>query len=339
MPEIEGLAVEHRFIDAGESVLQVAFAGGERENGDGTPIPVLLVHGWPQHWYQWRLVLPALAAGRRVIAPDLHGFGWSEIAWERLAPTDHAADLLALLDAEGVAQVHVVGHDDGGWIGARLALAAPERVASLTLVNSTAPWAGRRLAQAWWAWRYRIFIATPWLGKWLCRLHLAACEEMNPSVRIPVIGKTIGTDRVPGYIDWLLKRGARRRENLGAEERDRYALEQRAWTRIRASVALQRAMLSDLFRFWLRPARRPAGAVPVHVVLGERDRRIPAGATPGLRSGGADEVSTVTGAGHYLPEETPDELAALILGFIDRSEAGGAAPAAAASQPLHATDA
>jgi hypothetical protein len=60
-PSVPG--VEHRFVQAGDVRLHVAEAGA----GD----PVVLVHGWPQHWYCWRHVVPRLANDHRVVCPDL----------------------------------------------------------------------------------------------------------------------------------------------------------------------------------------------------------------------------------------------------------------------------
>lgn len=60
----------HRYVRANGTRLHIA------EAGEG-PVVVLL-HGWPQHWWIWRKVIPALAEGRRVICPDLRGFGWSD---------------------------------------------------------------------------------------------------------------------------------------------------------------------------------------------------------------------------------------------------------------------
>src|SRR4051794_33022829 len=68
-PEVEG--VEHRYVDAGGLRMHVAEAGPQGE-------PIMLLHGWPQHWYLWRDVIPPLAEEYRVIAPDLRGFGWSD---------------------------------------------------------------------------------------------------------------------------------------------------------------------------------------------------------------------------------------------------------------------
>src|SRR5919106_1697015 len=68
MPEVPG--VEHRFVEANGLRMHVA------EAGDGDP--VVMLHGWPQHWYEWRHLIPPLAAQYRVICPDLRGLGWTD---------------------------------------------------------------------------------------------------------------------------------------------------------------------------------------------------------------------------------------------------------------------
>ncbi len=68
-PDLPG--VSHEFIEVEGLRMHVALAGPP----DGPP--VLLVHGWPQNWWAWRLVIPGLADRFRVIAPDLRGHGWT----------------------------------------------------------------------------------------------------------------------------------------------------------------------------------------------------------------------------------------------------------------------
>ncbi len=70
LPELEG--VEHRFVDAGGLRFHVA------EAGDAQAPALLLLHGAPQHWWEWRKVLPGLAGRFHVLAPDFRGWGWSE---------------------------------------------------------------------------------------------------------------------------------------------------------------------------------------------------------------------------------------------------------------------
>src|ERR671911_1950972 len=114
------------------------------EAGDAGAPPLLLVHGWPEHWWAWRDVIPALAQRHRVIAPDLRGFGWSgqpadgDFAKERLAD-----DMIALLDAVGVQRAGYLGHDWGGWTGWLVAVRAPERIERLMAVSIVHPWSPR----------------------------------------------------------------------------------------------------------------------------------------------------------------------------------------------------
>src|SRR3954452_9879506 len=68
LPYVEGIA--HRWVDAAGLRVHVA------EAGDGPPL--VLLHGWPQHWYAWRHVIPLLSPHYRVICPDLRGFGWTD---------------------------------------------------------------------------------------------------------------------------------------------------------------------------------------------------------------------------------------------------------------------
>lgn len=122
-----------RTIRAGELIWTAGIAGPE----DGEP--VVLLHGFPEHWRTWHNQIPALAAvGYRVIAPDLPGYGGTD------APADydmstlarHAADLLSELSPDGV---HLVGHDWGGIIGYAIASEHPETVRSFVAACAPHP--------------------------------------------------------------------------------------------------------------------------------------------------------------------------------------------------------
>jgi pimeloyl-ACP methyl ester carboxylesterase len=92
-PHVEG--VEHRYLDvaAGDGPLRVHLA----EAGEGEPL--LLIHGWPQHWYEWRKLVPLVSGRRRMLIPDLRGFGWTATPGRGYDPETFAADAVALLDA------------------------------------------------------------------------------------------------------------------------------------------------------------------------------------------------------------------------------------------------
>ncbi len=95
--------------------------------GEGEP--VVLLHGFPQHWWQWRAVAPAVAAaGYRAICPDLRGAGWTVADDPRIERETRLRDLLALLDALDVERAHVVSHDMGVITAIQLTYFHPERV-------------------------------------------------------------------------------------------------------------------------------------------------------------------------------------------------------------------
>jgi pimeloyl-ACP methyl ester carboxylesterase len=105
----------------------------------GSGFPVLLCHGFPELWYSWRHQLRALAdAGFRAIAPDQRGYGETDAPQPIEAYTVHhlVGDLTGLLDALGIEQAAIVGHDWGGVVVWQMALLAPHRVAAVAGVNT-----------------------------------------------------------------------------------------------------------------------------------------------------------------------------------------------------------
>lgn len=135
--------------------------------GEGEDV-VLCLHGWPQHWYEWRALLPALADRHRVIALDQRGFGWSEATPGGYAKEELAADVLALLDELGLERVKLVGHDWGGYIGFLLCLRAPERFERYLALNIVPPWASTRaMVPHLWRFWYQWLILAPGIGQWL----------------------------------------------------------------------------------------------------------------------------------------------------------------------------
>lgn len=132
---------------------------------------VLALHGWPQHWWMWRRLMPALAAdGFRVLCPDLRGLGWSGSPVDRDFRKERLVeDACAVLDAFGASSAAVIGHDWGGWVGFMLARRHPQRVSSLLAASIAAPWrnAGPRLGDA--AFAYQPLVAAPKVGPALVR--------------------------------------------------------------------------------------------------------------------------------------------------------------------------
>jgi pimeloyl-ACP methyl ester carboxylesterase len=104
--------------------------------GEGPPL--VLLHGHGDSSEIWRRVLPALARTHRVYAPDTPGAGNSaKLAAYSLPPAFYSDFLAKFLDSLGLARAALVGHSHGGNTALRLALAAPERVTALGLVDSS----------------------------------------------------------------------------------------------------------------------------------------------------------------------------------------------------------
>jgi pimeloyl-ACP methyl ester carboxylesterase len=108
--------------------------------GDGPP--VMLLHGWPQTWYEWRHVLGLLATDHRVVVPDLRGFGYSAKPAAGYDAATMAADLAALSDHLGLRDVTVIGHDWGAVFGYVYAASSPGQVGALGIVEMALPGVG-----------------------------------------------------------------------------------------------------------------------------------------------------------------------------------------------------
>jgi len=117
-------------------------AAGIRTNyhDAGMGAPAMLLHGsgpGVSAWANWRLVLPALARNRRVIAPDLVGFGFSDRPPDfRYTLDNWVAHAVGLLDALELKQVDLVGNSFGGALALGLSIRDPQRVRRLVLMGS-----------------------------------------------------------------------------------------------------------------------------------------------------------------------------------------------------------
>jgi pimeloyl-ACP methyl ester carboxylesterase len=117
---------------------------------DGTPIntivlepaqpkgakPLVFVHGLSGSWPNWLEQLPVFARDHQVIALDLPGFGYSPMPAEKLSIAGYARLVDGLLDRLGIDAAAVVGNSMGGFVGAELAIAFPQRVERLVLVSA-----------------------------------------------------------------------------------------------------------------------------------------------------------------------------------------------------------
>jgi pimeloyl-ACP methyl ester carboxylesterase len=120
-----------RFVDVGDVRLHAVVGG------DGPPL--LLVHGWPETWYAWRLMMPALARDFEVIAVDQRGIGLSDKPATGYDVGTLANDLVALMDALGHQRFAVVGVDTGMPIAYAVAADYPDKVDRLVVGEAPLP--------------------------------------------------------------------------------------------------------------------------------------------------------------------------------------------------------
>ncbi len=258
----------------------------------GTGRPLVLLHGWPQHWWCWRHLIPRLAQRYRVLAPDLRGWGWSAAPPGDYAKTMFAADVVALMDVEGLDRAAIIGHDWGGYTAFLIALDHPERVERLVTLDTAPPWLPpprpRHLALPLFA-LYQMLLATPFLGP----------RSMTGG---------------PSLVRRIIRGGSGRAARWSDEELDVYADVLREPARAQASSACYRTFLTREVPASLRHGRHPAELqVPSLLVLGEASplrRTLDPQPSQNLR------VETIPGAGHFLPEEAPEEVMALAGPFI-----------------------
>ncbi len=280
-PDVPG--AEHRAVtiataDAGPLELHVLEAG--QANSDGPP--VLMLHGWPQHAWCWRHVIPLLAADHRLIAPDLRGFGWSDCPAGGYDPVTFAADAAALLDALEIERAHVIGHDWGGAAAFALALSSPERVERMLILNTIAPWielSPQLLAGAWRSW-YAVVMATA--GDRVVRAR-------------------------PELLARAIRRDAVHREGIPEQDAMAYALRLAEPARARATKLLYRTYLRTMIgRGQGAGLSRRRLTQPTRFLFGSNDGAISPHALRGVENHGEDlKVEMVPDSGHFICEEKP----------------------------------
>ena len=248
---------------------------------EGAGEPVVCLHGVPSSAYLYRKVLPALAArGRRAIAFDLPGLGLAErpddfdYSWSGLSAWTSRA-----LDALGLDRVHLVVHDIGGPIGFDVVARAPERIASLTALNTMV-----RVASFRRPWSMEPF-ARRGIGEIAVRtLHPVAFERL---MRLQGVASAVPADELRAYVALL------KREDGG-----------RAFLRImrgfERTEAFERRILGAL-----------AGrAFPAQVLWGEQDPALPIdpyGEHVRLALG-VETVTRLPGR-HFVQEDAPEDIA------------------------------
>jgi non-heme chloroperoxidase len=119
------------------------------EQGDGTGLPVFLLHGYTDSWWSWAPVLPNLPETIHAYAPSQRGHGDADRPAQGYGPHDFAADAAAFLDALGIGSAVVVGTSMGSIVAQRFAIDYPERTKGLVLVAAATTWRTPAALELW----------------------------------------------------------------------------------------------------------------------------------------------------------------------------------------------
>ena len=259
----------------------------------GSGPPVLLLHGFPEHWWGWRRQIQPLAdAGFRVIAPDLRGYnlsakprGVSAYRMEKLV-----GDVEGLIRHAGAERAHLVGHDWGGVVAWYAAMHAPRRVDRLAVLNAPHPRAFRRE------------IRTP--GQMLRSWYAAFFQ-------LPVLPEAAFRANGFALIECILRADSVRPGAFTDQDVARYR-----------EAAARPGAITAMIHYYRAAARRrglPTRVVerPTLLVWGERDRALSPRLTEGLEEWVPDlRIERIPEASHWVAAEFPDRVNALLIAFL-----------------------
>ena len=278
-----------RWDDTDGGRLRVAYLDEGPRDGQ----PVLLMHGEPSWSFLYRKMVPPLvAAGYRVVVPDLVGFGRSDkptkvddytyarhVEWMRQA----------LLDQLGLTGVTMVGQDWGGLIGLRLVAEHPDRFARVVVANSGMPTGDLQMPEAFFAWQQFSQNAPSFdVG----RIIAAGCAT-------PISEEVVAAYDAP-FPDDSFKAGARIFPTLVPTSPQDPAAEanRRGW---------------EVLQAWEKPLLTAFSDQDPITAGGEAvfQKLVPGAA--------GQPHTTITGASHFLQEDAGPELARVIIDFISRT--------------------
>ena len=255
----------------------------------GSGPAVLLLHGWPQTWYEWRHVAAALA-DRTVVMPDLRGFGYSAKPVSGYDAETMAADLHGLVSMLGLSDVTVVGHDWGAVFGYVYAAQHPGEVSALAVLEMALPGVGVMEG----AMQPRPG------GQWLWHMGFHS---------VPDIPELLVSGHERAYLQWFFEHFAYDPTAIGPGDVDEYV---RAITQVgalRAGMGVYQAYFEtaeQVVSHSKTPLEIPVVAYGGVACLGEHTLASVRAVAPDAEGG------VIERCGHWAPEERPGFVAGVI---------------------------
>jgi pimeloyl-ACP methyl ester carboxylesterase len=272
---------EHHTVDAAGARLHYATTGSGP--------PVLLLHGWPQTWYEWRHVAAALD-GFTVVIPDLRGFGYSAKPASGYDAATMTADIHGLVSTLELRDVTVVGHDWGAVFGYVYAASYPDEVAALGIVEMVLPGVGM-MEQA--------MVPQPH-GQFLWHMGFQTVPDL-PELLIS------GHERP--YLQWFFEHFAYDPSAITAADLDEYVGAITQVGALRAGLAVYQAYFEtaeQVASHAKSPLDIPVVAYGGDTCLGELTLTSVRAVAPHAEGG------VIERCGHWAPEERPSFVAGVV---------------------------
>lgn len=304
----------HKFIPANAARFHVALAGPD----DRDATLVVLLHGLPQFWWAWRHQIEALAgAGYRVAAMDLRGTGASDKPPHGYDVPTLTRDVAGLIRSLGADRAVVIGHGLGGAVAWSMPALQPGVTQAIAALSAPHPLhlhagMGRGLSPA--AARHLAFFQLPYLPE-------------RALTRSDLVARLLREWGAPGWLDndTLATYRAAARVPFAAHS----AMEQVRWL-VRSTPRLDG-------RRYLAALRIPA-QVPTLQLHGDADRCLAASraalpAADAAVAGPRHRFELVPRAGHFLPEEAPDRVTAILTAWLAEVAPAGGTPSGSGLSP------
>ena len=255
--------------------------------------PLVLLHGWPQTWYEWRKVMPLLASRYTIIAPDLRGIGDSEKPQSGYDKRNVAEDIYQLVQALGYDRVCLVGHDIGGMVAYAYATAYPDGVRQLAILDVLLPGFGLEDARAngflWHHWFHMVGDIPEALTQGREELYLSAIAYR----RDPYNPQTLNDRDIAEYLRCYTAPGG-----------------------MRGGFSHYRTFVQDAEHN--RQSAKTPLLMPVLAIGGESSAgdRLFKTMQPLCQD---IQGLTIEHCGHLIPEEQPERLTQILLSFLNET--------------------
>lgn len=257
---------------------------------------IVLLHGFPEFWYSWRLQIPFLAdLGYTVVAPDLRGYNDSDKPSSGYDIPTLLRDIVGLIKGLGYEKAIIIGHDWGGVLAWSFAIAYPELTEKLVVLNAPHPGAMQRelrtlkqLRKSWYMFAFQL----PWLPEYMLgRNHAETIGRMFQQAAVKK--EAFPADVLAHYREAMSKPGA-----------------------LTSSINYYRALLRRPQNLLNSQAIRTIN-VPTLLIWGEQDIALDISLTEALDQWVTNlQVKRIRDSGHWVQQEQPELVNRFLKEFL-----------------------